>query len=89
MVTKGRPTTVTQQTKWEMWQCRKIGIAIDTIRGMFRDATGGKPLSRRRLLEILAEQRAREGGAEHDSRGQFVRYRKRDKDGNPVAPEST
>lgn len=63
---RGRPTNIKQAQKWEMWQCRKAGVSIATIAGMFG-------LSQRRTLEILAEQRERESKSVY-SRGQFVRY---------------
>lgn len=51
---RGRPPTITQADKFEIWQCRCIGISVTRLCAMWR-------IKRRRMQEILAEQRAKFG----------------------------
>lgn len=52
---RGRPPKLTDADKFEVWQCRdKAGISVARLCGMWK-------LGRRRMQEILAEQREKHG----------------------------
>lgn len=51
---RGRPTNIRELDKFEMRLTREAGVSIDTIGSMWK-------IGRRRVHEILAEQRAKFG----------------------------
>jgi hypothetical protein len=55
VVKRGRPAKLSDADKFEIWECRrKVGISVERLCSMWG-------LGRRRMQEILAEQRAKFG----------------------------